>query len=215
MNSEKRDISFWHGQFMHAISLLLLLVLAWLCWQIIGTPVPTLFWLAITVPVAHQIFVWLAWRSELKYSLVSARLGFKFFLLIFFALFLARFVSLGYLAWADRGSVGLGINISVLLAILLLIPGLYAMYSVRTYFGLARAAGADHFYETYRSMPLVKEGIFRYTSNGMYLYAFLLFWAIAVGFGSSSALIVALFSHIYIWVHYYCTERPDMEYIYG
>jgi len=25
---------------------------------------------------------------------------------------------------------------------------------------------------------------------------------------------VALFSHLYIWVHYYFTERPDMKIIY-
>ncbi len=32
---------------------------------------------------------------------------------------------------------------------------------------------------------------------------------------SKAALAVALFNDIYIWVHYYCTERPDMETIYG
>ena len=29
------------------------------------------------------------------------------------------------------------------------------------------------------------------------------------------ALVVALFSHAYIWVHYFCTDRPDMKLIYG
>jgi len=27
--------------------------------------------------------------------------------------------------------------------------------------------------------------------------------------------VVAAFSHIYIWVHFYVTERPDMRRIYG
>jgi len=31
---------------------------------------------------------------------------------------------------------------------------------------------------------------------------------------SKAAISVALFSHIYIWVHYYCTELPDMKEIY-
>lgn len=91
--------------------------------------------------------------------------------------------------------------------------GIYAMYSVKRYFGMARAAGADHFDTRYRNMPLEKRGIFRFTSNGMYLYAFFLFWAIAVCFNSSAALAVAAFSHIYIWVHFYTTEKPDMEYL--
>jgi len=29
------------------------------------------------------------------------------------------------------------------------------------------------------------------------------------------ALLLAGFNHLYIWVHYYCTEKPDMERIYG
>ena len=96
----------------------------------------------------------------------------------------------------------------------LVLPGIYAMYSVKRYFGMARAAGADHFDVRYREMPLVKDGIFRFTSNGMYLYAFLLFWAIAVGLNSSAALAVAAFSHAYIWVHFYATEKPDMNFLY-
>ena len=31
---------------------------------------------------------------------------------------------------------------------------------------------------------------------------------------SWAALVVAFFSHAYIWVHYLCTERPDMRLIY-
>jgi len=80
---------------------------------------------------------------------------------------------------------------------------------------MVRAAGADHFDERYRSMPFVKQGIFRFTDNAMYLYAFLLFWAIAVGFNSAAALVVAAFSHLYIWVLFYSTEKPDIDFIYG
>ena len=59
----------------------------------------------------------------------------------------------------------------------------------------------------------MKKGICKYTSNSMYSFAFLTFWAIA---GASwAALVVAAFSHLYIWVHYFCTERPDMKLIYG
>jgi protein-S-isoprenylcysteine O-methyltransferase Ste14 len=63
-------------------------------------------------------------------------------------------------------------------------------------------------------MPLVREGAFKYSSNAMYAFAFLLFWAIAFLTGSQAALAVALFQHAYIWVHMYCTEDPDMRVIY-
>ena len=78
-----------------------------------------------------------------------------------------------------------------------------------------RVAGIDHFDERHRNEPLVKKGIFRFTSNSMYSFGFLTLWVIAIAGASWAALIVALFSHAYIWVHYFCTERPDMNVIYG
>ena len=134
---------------------------------------------------------------------------------VFFLLFGGRFVSLFALAWMDRGSLHLPIIPRVVVTGILTALGVYAMYSVMRFFGMARAAGADHFDPRYRSMPFVKEGIFRFTSNGMYLYAFFLFWAIAVGFNSSAALTVAAFSNAYIWVHFYATEKPDIDFLYS
>jgi len=49
----------------------------------------------------------------------------------------------------------------------------------------------------------------------MYVFAFLLFWALGVGCDSSAALLVAAFSHAYIWVHFHATEKPDMRFLYG
>jgi protein-S-isoprenylcysteine O-methyltransferase Ste14 len=136
------------------------------------------------------------------------------YLVIFFVLFAGRFISLLTLAWVDRGSLQLPIILQVILTALCTAPGVYAMYSVWRYFGFARAAGADHFDPRYRDMPLVRQGIFRFTNNGMYLYAFLLFWAVTFAFNSLAATIAAGFSHAYIWVHFYATEKPDMEYLY-
>jgi hypothetical protein len=124
-------------------------------------------------------------------------------------------VTLFTLGWLDRGSLGLPLLPRVILTGLLTLIGIYAMYSVKQYFGMMRAAGADHFDPRYRDMPMVREGIFRFTSNGMYLYAFFLFWAIAVGFDSKATLLVAAFSHFYIWVHFFATEKPDMEFLYS
>ena len=184
-------------------------------WVMLDRPFPIAFWTAIAFPVLHQVFVWLAWRIELRSSATSKTIGFDGYLILFFVLFGGRFVTLAVLAWLDRGGLSLDPITQTVLTVLLVIPGLYAMYSVRRYFGMARAAGADHFEESYRNMPLVNQGIFRFTDNGMYLYAFLLFWAIAVGFNSSAALLVAAFSHVYIWVHFYATEKPDMDFLYA
>ena len=206
--------TFWTGQATHFIALTLLLLLSWIAWQFIGNPFPVLFWIAIAFPIMHQIFVWVTWRFKLQSLSATAALTFPVYLTIFFVLFAGRFVSLLTLAWVDRGSLQLPIILQVILTAFFTVPGVYAMYSVWRYFGFERAAGADHFDPRYRDMPLVRQGIFRLTNNGMYLYAFFLFWTVAFAFNSLAAIIVAGFSHAYIWVHYYATEKPDMEYLY-
>lgn len=207
--------SFGSGFPLHAASLGLLLALTVLAWRALGAPHPTAFWVAVALPVLHQVFVWIAWRAELRSRATSETIGFGAYLAIFFVLFGGRFVALAWLSWLDRGSLGLSVAQQLSLGGLAAAPAVYAGYSVARYFGPVRAAGADHFDPRYRTMPLVREGIFRFTSNGMYVYAFLAFWAIALACGSGAGLLVAAFSHAYIWVHYFCTERPDMRFLYG
>ena len=91
---------------------------------------------------------------------------------------------------------------------------IYLFYSVIRYFTIKRAYGIDHFDKNY-SEPYVKGGIFRYKDNGMYVYGLLILYLPGLLLLSKAALIVALFNHVYVWVHYYCTERPDMKVIYG
>ncbi len=215
MTPPKKAPGIWVGQLLHLVCLLILLALVYVAWKYLGMPFPTAFWIAVAFPIVHQVFVWLAWRFELRSSAVSKTIGFRGYVASFFPLFGGRFVSLLALAWLDRGSLKLQILPQSIITILLITLGIYAMYSVARYFGMARAAGADHFDSRYREMPPVRQGIFRFTSNGMYVYAFLLFWAIAVGFNSTAALAVVAFSHAYIWVHFFATEKPDMDFLYS
>ena len=215
MTTAKTPPSIWVGQPLHFASLVSLLTLVWVAWKYLGEPFPAAFWSAIAFPVVHQIFVWLAWRFEFRSLATSKTIGFRGYLAFFFLLFGSRFISLLVLAWMDRGSLKLKILPQAIVTTLLALIGIYTIYSVKRYFGMVRAAGADHFDPRYRDMPFVKEGIFRFTSNGMYLYGFFLFWAIAVGFNSITALTVAAFSHAYIWVHFCATEKPDMNFLYS
>ena len=89
------------------------------------------------------------------------------------------------------------------------------MYSVVHYFGMDRAYGIDHFDPAYRDKPFVKQGMFKYTDNAMYKFGFLILWSIALFTLSKAALLAAAFNHLYIWVHFYFTELPDIRQIYG
>lgn len=205
----------WHGQQLHWVSLMILIPVTFWLWVETGSPVPVLFWTTIAIPILHQLFVWLTWRLELNFKTITQSIGLKFYLVVFFILLFARPVFVGALAWMDRGSLGLSNIAIILISIPLALIWIYTAYSIKTFFGFYRASGADHFDESIRRMKLVKEGIFKYTSNGMYVAGFFILWLIAIGFDSKAALIAAGFNHIYIWVHYLSTEKPDMDYLYG
>ena len=182
--------------------------------------ISTLTWanLAIWMPVIHQCYVLVCWRSELHYQGLSKLFGangFKIYKTGFAILGLSRPVLIVLLAISGRMTLDIAPIFSYLLSVIFLIPAIYLFYSVKKYFGFDRAFGMDHFYpEEYRLIPFVDQGIFKYTRNGMYAFGFFLAWVPGFLLQSKAALAIALFSHLYIWVHYYFTERPDMKIIY-
>jgi hypothetical protein len=184
----------------------------------LGLGTRTWFWLSIFLPVIHQIYVVVFWRAELHYQQLTSWFGeraFSYWSLGFMSLLLSRpILSIG-LAIANRGTLQIPAWFGYCMAILCFLPALYLGVSVVKYFGLDRAMGKDHFQpEIYRDIPLVKEGIFKWSSNAMYLFGFLILWVPGFLTLSKAGLLSTLFSHIYIWVHYYFTEYPDMQHIY-
>ncbi|MFQ5675536.1 MAG: methyltransferase [bacterium] len=183
-----------------------------------GVPSPTWLWVAVTVAVAHQGLVWFCWRTQLHLGLLTrafGKAGFVIYAVLFAILGIARVVAVFLLALSNQGTVAADVSLLRVLAALATLPALYLFYSVHRYFGFRRAFGIDHFDPSYRKMPFVKKGIFKYTNNGMYTYGFLLLWVPALWWGSAAALAAALFNHLYIWVHYFSTERPDIRRIYA
>ncbi|MBI2880815.1 MAG: hypothetical protein HYY21_04455 [Candidatus Tectomicrobia bacterium] len=216
---------FFKGQRLHAALLIGLLGASWLlgarwgntenAFLLLGAQ--SWFILSLGVPVAHQVFVWASWRSELCFGAVTKTFGpkgFEFYAAIFSFLGIARVLVLLGLAISDRDSLGLPLLIRILLLILLTPLAAYTGYSVARYFGFRRAFGIDHFDTSYRKRPLERRGIFRHTRNAMYWFGFLVLWIIAIACDSRLALVSVFFSHAYIWVHYHCTEKPDMKRIY-
>jgi hypothetical protein len=175
-------------------------------------------WIAVAIPVIHQIFVWLFWRLELNHGLITrwfGKKGFPIYKIGFTILFAARPISILLLGVSNYATLTCPPALMYAAAVLLLIPGIYTMHSVAHYFGMDRAYGIDHFDPAYRDKPFVKQGVFKYTDNAMYKFGFLILWSIALFTLSKAALLVAVFNHLYIWVHFYFTELPDIRRIYG
>ena len=172
------------------------------------------FMIAMSVPIIHQAYVWICWRSELCWQSISNSIGFKGYVIIFFILIISRLSAI-VLCFVDYGSLYKPGILAWIISIILFIPGVYTMYSVKKYFGFLRAAGADHFDPKYRNMPFEKRGIFKWSPNAMYVFAIGIPFAFAVATGSQSMFVVAIYTYISIWLHYFCTEKEDFKIIYG
>jgi hypothetical protein len=186
--------------------------------QLWGVSTFTWLWLSIAIPILHQVYVWFCWRTQLKYSLITrifGENGFKVYTIGFTVPFASRLIFIILLALSNKNSIALSPGFSYALSFLFALTSGYLFYSVRFYFGFKRAYGIDHFDESYRRMPFVREGIFRFTGNAMYTFGFLILWVPGLIFFSKAALLAACFNHFYIWVHYYTTELPDIRFIYG
>lgn len=184
-----------------------------------GVSTKTWFILTVTLPIVHQIYVVVIWRIELYRQSISRRFGdkgFKVFGAIFLLFLASRPISILLLALSNQESFEIGWSWRWLLTLILGVPSIYLGMSLKKYFGIPRALGEDHFKpEEYRNNPMIKGGIFKYTDNGMYLYGFLALYLPGILLASKAALAAAVLQHLYIWVHYYVTEKPDMEAIYG
>ena len=222
-----RDIKLiFEKQVLHAVLLAILLVgvfavartEGFLTGRFLGMSTAIWFYLAVACAVLHQLYVWFCWRTELHMSLITRAFGekgFTYYSIVFIVLLILRPILITGLAISNRNSLDCSQLLFYGLAFIFTLLCAYLFYSVMKYFGLKRALGIDHFDSSYRLKPLVREGIFRFSSNSMYVFGFLLLWIPGLVCFSKAALLVALFNHIYVWVHYYCVEKPDMKRIYG
>ncbi|MFC1665521.1 methyltransferase [Pseudomonadota bacterium] len=176
------------------------------------------FWLAIAVPIIHQVYVWLVWRFELYHRTFTKRFGlkrsFRMYAVGFSILFASRLIAIIILSISNKDTLPLNPIFAYVIAALITPLVIYLFYSVKKYFTIERAYGIDHFDKNYCE-PYVKRGIFKYTDNGMYVFGLTVLYLPGLVLQSEAALLAALFNHVYIWVHYYFTERPDMVEIYG
>ena len=180
----------------------------------LGISVLNWFMIAMSIPLIHQSYVWICWRSELCWQSISNTIAFKGYIFIFFLLIITRLLAI-VLCFVDYGSLYTPGWFAWILTIIIFFPGVYTIYSIKKYFGFLRAAGADHFDPKYRDMPFERRGIFKWTPNAMYTFAIGIPFAFATATGSQSMFIVAIYTYISIWLHYFCTEKEDFKVIYG
>jgi len=216
----------FEGQVLHysllAVLLTAIIVISraegFLAGEFLNTSTSVWFYLAIAVPIIHQVLIWFVWRAQLHFSLITRLFGpkgFKYYYIVFLVLLISRLVFIIGIAISNKNSLHCNQLLLDGFGFILAVPTAYLFYSVTKYFGLKRAVGIDHFDPSYRHKPLVRKGIFRFSSNSMYVFGLLILWLPGLLCSSVAALVIALFNHAYVWIHYYSTEKPDMRRIYG
>lgn len=184
-----------------------------------GITTKSWLFLALIVPIMHQFYVFVCWYLQLNYKSITKsfgnEFGFKLYKIGFAILILLRPVTILILAFSNAHTFVLNSTFKYFISAILFIPSAYLFYSVKKYFGMNKAFGIDHFEpEKFRNETFVKKGIFKYTSNGMYIYGFMALYIPGLLLLSKAAIFAALLNHLYIWVHYYFTELPDIKKIY-
>ena len=182
--------------------------------------ISTVLWLIIAVSLAvlHQLYVQLIWRIELVTAYFTKKFGIKksyrMFGVGFFILFISRLLVILVVAWSNRYTLRTPPWVNYIASAFVLYFVFYAFYSVVKYFTFHRALGIDHFDRSYAE-PFETRGIYKYTNNGMYVYAMLIVYLPGLLLFSKAALLLGLFNQLYAWGHYFSVERPDMKVIYG
>lgn len=166
----------------------------------------------------HQGWIVFFWRTELYLGKISAwfgRRGFLIFRIGFVTFALCRLLLLIPISLSSAQTASIPRGASVALIVVTTPFILWGMYSVLVYFGVTRAFGADHFDPAYRNAPLERRGIFKYVPNSMYTVVLLLLYHPGLFWHSGPGLVAAAAHHALVWVHYFCTEKPDLGEIYG
>ncbi len=217
---------FYKGQFLHLVLYILLIggSIGLVNWgylgeqSLLGIRGTALFSISLFMAPLHHFYVWFFWRSELCYKNISPLFGgngFRIYSLGFGFIAIARVLSVLLVGIVDYKTMPLNPVVFWPIVAVLSLPMLYTLYSVRKYFGYNRTVGGDHFFQKYREMPLVRKGIFRYSSNAMYKFGILVLPLVGLVCESESSFLLGMYHYLAGWAHYHCTEKPDMQLIYG
>ena len=86
------------------------------------------FMIAMSIPLIHQAYVWICWRSELCWKSISNTIGFKVYVIVFFILIISRLSAI-VLCFVDYGSLYKPGWLAWTLGLILFIPGAYTTVS--------------------------------------------------------------------------------------
>jgi hypothetical protein len=135
--------------------------------------------------------------------------------LFFVPLLVLRFVLVFIVGISNMGSfAGLDTTLGWITTLILVIPASHTLYSLYKYLTLDRAFGLDHFNPEIGKQGLVRDGMYKYTSNAIYIFIGLTLFIPTLIFASYGAFISGIFNYLSLWLIYFTLELPDIKRIY-
>jgi len=183
-----------------------------------GLHAGTWLWIGIIAAILHQLYVMLIWRTQLETRWLTVnlpRIGYIAYYIDYTMMLVARLGAIILTATANREILIIPETARWVTVLALVVPCIWLLYSIARHYSFKRLAGADHFEPGYRDRSWTRKGIFRFVPNAVYVFGPLAFYIPGILMASPASLLLALFNHIYVWIHYYCTELPDLRRIYG
>lgn len=175
-------------------------------------------WISWIFAGIFQFWISFFWRFELYGGHVSRKMGpfgFQLYRAGYVVFGLLRFIPLVPIALTSPHTLNLPAWFSIPFLVVTIPLSLWGVYCAAVYFGITRASGIDHFDPAWSRHNLEKRGIYKYVPNVMYTVVLLAIYHPGVVWQSAPALIGGGVHHAFVWIHYFCTEKPDMQEIYG
>ncbi len=186
--------------------------------QFWGLHAKTWLWIGVISAILHQLYAMIIWRTQLETGWLSTTLpplGYIAYYIDYTMLLTARLSAIALTAVANRDVLVIPEAARWITVLTLAIPVSWLLHSILKYYGFKRLAGADRFETAYRDQSWTRKGIFRIVPKAIYVFGPLVFYIPGFLLASPASLLLALFNHFYLWIHYYCTELPDLKRIYG
>ncbi len=186
--------------------------------QFWGLHAKTWLWIGVIAAILQQLYVMIIWRTQLETAWITTTLpplGYIAYYIDYAMMLTARLGAIALAAAANRDVLLIPDQARWITVLAPGIPAAWLVHSIIKYYGFKRLAGADRFETAYRDLSWTRKGIFRLVPNAIYICGPLGLYIPGILLASPASLLLALFNHIYLWIHYYCTELPDIKRIYG
>ncbi|MFO7952985.1 MAG: hypothetical protein R6U91_09325 [Bacillota bacterium] len=184
-----------------------------------GISTTSWLWIGVLTAILHQGYMVIVLRTELETRWLSTnapRLGYLAYMSDYTILVVLRVATIFASGIANREVLAISDPNRLLFIVVLAVPCLWVLYLLARDGNFKQLAGEDYFKPEQDSedYDYARENIFRSTAITVYSLGPMALYIPGIVFASPAALLLALFNHLYIWVHHFCTELPDREHFY-